>query len=69
MKLRQKKFKAIIKIGNTTGIIHSELMRLSSDERRQWFEEEIEKGNPVLLDIQRAIRDCYTKRISRGGAE
>ncbi|MBV7507402.1 hypothetical protein KW850_19365 [Bacillus sp. sid0103] len=69
MKLRQEKFKQIMKIGNSTVIIHSELCRLSSDEKRQWFEEEIEKGNPVLLDIQRAIGDCYSKRIRRGEAE
>jgi hypothetical protein len=62
LKLRKEVFKLIAKIGNTTGIIHSELCRLTSDERRQWFKEELERGNPVLLDIQRAIRDSYIKR-------
>ncbi|MGF6951026.1 hypothetical protein QF028_003531 [Neobacillus sp. B4I6] len=69
MKLRQEKFKAIIKVGNTTGIIHSELMRLTSDERRQWFEKEAERGNPVLLELQRLVRESYFKRMQRGNVE
>jgi mRNA-degrading endonuclease RelE of RelBE toxin-antitoxin system len=69
MKLRQEKFKMIMKIGNTTGIIHSELCRLTKKERRQWFEEELERGNPVLLDIQRAVRESYIKRMQSGDVE
>jgi hypothetical protein len=64
--LRQEKFKMVMKMGNTTGIIDSELCRLTKEERRKWFEEELERGNPVLLDIQQAIRDSYTNRILRG---
>jgi hypothetical protein len=66
MKLRQEKFKKIMKIGNTTGIIHSELCRLTLEERRQWFEEELEKGNPVLLELQRIVSESYIKRMQRG---
>lgn len=50
------------KSGNTTIIIHSPLMDMTADEREAWFESEMEKGNPVLLNIAKAINDCYRKR-------
>jgi hypothetical protein len=66
MKLRQEKFKQVMKIGNTTGIIHSELCRLTSEERRRWFEEKLKKGNPVLLELHRIVRESYIKRMQKG---
>ncbi|MFE3973280.1 MULTISPECIES: hypothetical protein [unclassified Peribacillus] len=49
------------KIGNATIIINSGLMKLTVEERKQWYADELAKGNPVLLDIVRAINNCYRK--------
>lgn len=49
------------KIGNATIIINSGLMKLTEEERAQWYKDEMAKGNPVLLDIARAINNCYRK--------
>lgn len=50
-----KKFK----IGNTTVVIHSQLVLMSADERKEWYRKEWEKGNPVLKQIAHAVIDCY----------
>jgi hypothetical protein len=50
------------KSGNTTVIIHSKLPLMSSAERRQLFEEEKAKGNPVIKEITEAIKNCYKRR-------
>ncbi|WP_270583837.1 hypothetical protein [Bacillus smithii] len=50
-----KKFK----IGNTTVVIHSRLVLMSADERKEWYRKEWEKGNPVLKQIAHAVIDCY----------
>jgi hypothetical protein len=48
------------KIGNTTIIIHSPLVLMTSEERKQWFKDEWEKGNPILMQIADAVEACYT---------
>ncbi|OIJ17073.1 hypothetical protein BKP37_00600 [Anaerobacillus alkalilacustris] len=47
------------KIGNTTVIVHSPLVTMDLEERKQWFRDEWEKGNPVLKEIAEAVHDCY----------
>jgi len=47
------------KYGNTTVIIHSPLVLMSASERKEWFQKEWEKGNPVLKQIAKAVMDCY----------
>lgn len=47
--------------GNTAVIVHSPLLKLTTDERKQWFKEETEKNNPILQDIAKAIDNCYRK--------
>ncbi|MRX56729.1 hypothetical protein GJU41_22560 [Bacillus idriensis] len=46
-------------IGNTTIIVHSPLVVMSSEERKQWFRDEWEKGNPILKEIAAAVHACY----------
>lgn len=46
------------KFGNTTVIIHSKLVNMTSEERREWFEREWENGNPWLKNIVAAVQDC-----------
>ncbi|ALC92085.1 hypothetical protein AM500_21540 [Bacillus sp. FJAT-18017] len=46
-------------IGNTTVIIHSPLVSMTSLERKLWFEEEMKKGNPALERISQAVLNCY----------
>jgi hypothetical protein len=55
-----------IKIGNTIGIIHSPLMELTKEERRQHFEKELANGNPILKELERIINESYIKRMSSG---
>ncbi|WP_173218908.1 hypothetical protein [Kroppenstedtia pulmonis] len=47
-----------IMIGKTKAIIYCGLNGMTSEERREWFEKEKKKGNPVLKQISRAIFDC-----------
>lgn len=46
-------------IGNTTVIIHSPLVAMTSKERKEFYKEEWEKGNPVLKEIAAAVNACY----------
>jgi hypothetical protein len=48
-----------LKFGNTTVIVYSNLVTMTSDERRQWYKNEWEKGNPVLKKIAEAMDACY----------
>lgn len=50
------------KNGNATIVIHSPLMKLTEDERRNWYKEEMEKDNPTLKRIAQAVNDCYKRR-------
>ena len=47
--------------GNTKIIIHSPLMDMTEDERKEWFDTELAKGNPTLLRVVEAMRDGYRK--------
>ncbi|MEK5445196.1 MULTISPECIES: hypothetical protein [Bacillaceae] len=53
--------KKVHKYGNTTVIIHSPLVLMTPEERKQWFDEEWKKGNPILKQIAEAVEDCYRK--------
>lgn len=48
-----------LKFGNTTVIVYSHLVTMTSDERRQWYKDEWEKGNPILKQIADVMDDCY----------
>ena len=52
------------KFGNSTVIIHSPLAQMTSEERRDWYREEMAKGNTVLKEIARAVNDSYIKRMT-----
>lgn len=45
--------------GNTKIVIHSDLANLSEEEKKQWFETEKAKGNPILKQITEAMVNCY----------
>lgn len=49
------------KSGNATIIIHSTLMDLTKEERREWYRAEQRAGNPVLKEIAKAVNNCYKK--------
>ncbi|WP_409293867.1 hypothetical protein V1498_11825 [Peribacillus sp. SCS-26] len=55
----KKRYSKTYKYGNSTVIVHSDLLKLSEDESRQWFKREMAEGNPVLEDITRAVNACY----------
>lgn len=46
-------------IDGTKIVIHSDLVLMTEEEKKQWFEDEKAKGNPVLKEITRAMIDCY----------
>jgi hypothetical protein len=48
-----------IKIGNTRGVIKSQLIMMTSEERREFYRQETEKGNPTLKRIAKAVNACY----------
>jgi hypothetical protein len=54
--------------GNTTVIIHSPLVQMSSDERRGWYQDEKAKGNLVLKEIAQAVNDSYIKRMTNAAS-
>lgn len=47
------------KFGEATVIIHSPLANLTDEERGEWMRKEYEKGNPILLNIEKAVNKCY----------
>jgi uncharacterized protein YacL (UPF0231 family) len=57
------------KFGNSTVIIHSALVSMTSEERKEWYREEMSKGNAVLKEIAQAVNDSYIKRMTGNGAE
>ncbi|MFJ7855321.1 hypothetical protein ACIQX3_21520 [Peribacillus frigoritolerans] len=61
MEDEKKPFEFKIKSGYTTITINSDLMKLTENERKQWYADELAKGNQVLLDIGKAINNCYRK--------
>lgn len=64
LSIREEVFQSIYKFGYTTVIIHSELGRLTAKEKKEWFERELDKKNPILMNIQRAIRNCYLSSLN-----
>lgn len=48
-----------VKIGNTKVVIKSKLATMTSEERRDWYRNESENGNPVLKRISQAVNACY----------
>ncbi|MBR9658789.1 hypothetical protein AAWP21_26175 [Bacillus anthracis] len=45
----------IFKSGNVTITIHSNLVNMSSEERKHWFKKEQENKNPVLMKLNEVI--------------
>lgn len=43
------------KSGDATIIIHSNLVNMSSEERKSWFQKEQENKNPVLMRLNEVI--------------
>jgi hypothetical protein len=48
-----------IKIDQTSIIIHGDFVNLSPEVQQQWFQSEYDKGNPILLEIEKAVQSCY----------
>ncbi|PGT60352.1 hypothetical protein COD86_29835 [Bacillus cereus] len=44
-----------IKSGQVTIVIHSNLVNMSPTERREWFEKEQERKNPILMRLNEVI--------------
>ena len=55
------------KYGNTKVIVHTPLVLMSASERKQWFENEWERDNPILKQIAQAVIDCYHPREEAPG--
>lgn len=50
------------KHGNTTIKIHSRVAEMTQEKQREFYEDEKEKGNPVLKQIDQAILRCYESK-------
>lgn len=48
--------------GKVKGSVSSPLLLLTSEERAQWYRDETEKGNPILLELAAAINACYDNK-------
>ncbi|MBP0725567.1 hypothetical protein J5Y03_10240 [Bacillus sp. RG28] len=48
------------KFGNTSVIIHSPLANMTDQEQKDWFQEQYEDNNPIILNMIDAIDACYT---------
>lgn len=44
--------------GNTKVTIFSPLVHMTKEERREYFQTEWKKGNPILRNIAQAAHDC-----------
>ncbi|MED3550147.1 hypothetical protein [Cytobacillus praedii] len=51
--------------GNTKVIVRSPLVAMTKEERKKFFKEEWEKGNPVLKEIAEAAHDCLMSEYLR----
>ncbi|CAH0289237.1 hypothetical protein [Peribacillus simplex] len=58
---KKKPFAKTYKFGNSTVIVHSDVLKLTEEERKQWYKDEMEKGNKVLLDIKKTVNEAYRK--------
>ncbi|MFB6803439.1 hypothetical protein ACFCVU_20065 [Peribacillus butanolivorans] len=58
---KKKPFAKTYKFGNSTVIVHSDVLKLTKEEREKYFKDEMAKGNPVLLDIARTVNEIYQK--------
>jgi hypothetical protein len=56
------------KFGNSTVVIHSPLVGMTTEERRGWYQDEIAKGNLVLKEIAQAVNDSYIKRMTNAAS-
>lgn len=55
-----------MKIGNTTATVHSNLVNMSKEERKEWFDRELAAGNHVLMQMAAVIsRLSSTKEAAR----
>ncbi|EJR11179.1 hypothetical protein LKL81_27150 [Bacillus paranthracis] len=53
------------KSGQVTIVIHSNLVHMTPDERREWFQKEQERKNPVLMKLNEIIHKI-NKEVALG---
>ncbi|WP_187442187.1 hypothetical protein [Sutcliffiella horikoshii] len=46
-------------IGDTEIVVHSPLVAMTSEQRKEWFQKELENNNPILKEIIAAANDCF----------
>lgn len=51
------------KSGQVTIVIHSNLVNMESNERREWFQRELDNENPILIKLNDVI-DLINKELS-----
>ncbi|MBE7135163.1 hypothetical protein FT642_26695 [Bacillus paranthracis] len=50
--------------GQVTIVIHSNLVNMESNERREWFQRELDNENPVLVKLNDVINRINKDLIS-----
>jgi hypothetical protein len=58
-KLKRQTHRKEYHIGKSRAVVHSDLLLLTKGQRREWYRSEMDKGNPVLKEIARAVNACY----------
>lgn len=61
MEEEKKPFAKTYKFGNSTVIVHSRLLELPKEEREKWVDDEMRRGNPVLIQIAKTVNESYRK--------
>ncbi|MGD6854491.1 hypothetical protein ACQCVO_05405 [Bacillus infantis] len=65
LKVERPVHRRIKKIGNSKIIIHSDLFLLSKKNRQAWWDEQVEKENPTVMNIIRTVHDIYRAKAKR----
>lgn len=55
--------------GNTRLVFYTTFMDLSDEEQEKWFEDELEKGNPVAKNIEAVVNKAYRELRLRENTE
>ncbi|MBK5500942.1 hypothetical protein [Peribacillus sp. TH14] len=61
MEEKKETFAKTYQFGNTTVVVHSDLLKMTEEERDKWFREQRAAGNPDLLALERTVNEAYRK--------
>ncbi|MBD8135759.1 hypothetical protein IFR10_09420 [Bacillus sp. CFBP 13597] len=63
--MEKKPYAKTYRSGNTTMIVHSNLLKMSEEDAKQWVREQRAAGNPDLLALGRLVTEIYLENIRK----